>query len=637
MKSCIKSLSFILSCFILCTSLFVLPTTEADATNENTLKEQDAMLHLSDWNTHTQKYSTKLTREKSQDENIKTSLITKNESSREHPIDGLMNSSWPMVLHDVRHTAQSLLSTANNHGAELWRVRGDRAGAVESSAVIDRNGTIYFGTKGSDGSLYALDPNGTVKWRFATMGASLIWSTPAIAEDGTIYVPTWGGYPPHLYALYPNGTLKWTFGLYTTSSPAIGTNGTIYIGDDNKYFYAINSDGTEQWRYTTGDFIQSSPAIADDGTIYVGSADTYLYAFYPNGTLRWRYKTGGWIKSDPSIGADGTIYAPSFDGYLYALNPNGTLKWRADAGNEVIPRVVAIATDGTLYVGTEALRAFYPNNGTVKWSCDIGGQMYGTFPAVSADGTIYVSAGGSLVAVNPDGTERWRKQLTIAQIHSSPSIGPDDRVYVGSETYDVSPYGYLHAFGLGSLRTEAGGPYNGLASYKPIQCHGLVFGGYPPYTYLWDFGDGNISNEENPSHLYKNIGSYNITFTVTDNKGNISSNITTATVTYGPPFIHFIKPESAIYFANLKIFPSRYPLVFGKITIEVNATHPFLPIERVDFYKWDHLQMTDTTPPFSWTWTERIPLKGTHKIGITIFAYTSETYGYNYIEITKFF
>ncbi len=436
--------------------------------------------------------------------------------------DGPMDSPWPMVLHDVRHTAQSLLSTANNHGAELWRVRGDETGAVESSAVIDNTSIIYFGTMGADGSLYALYPNGTLKWKFIIDG--MIWSTPAIAEDGTIYVPTWGGYPPYLYALYPNGTLKWTFGLYTTSSPAIGNNGTIYIGDDNKFFYAINPDGTEQWRYTTGDFIQSSPAIADDGTIYVGSADTYLYAFHPNGTLRWRYKTGGWIKSDPSIGADGTIYIPAFDGNLYAVNPNGTLKWSTDAGNEVIPRAVAIATDGTLYVGTEALRAFYPNNGTVKWSCDIGGQMYGTFPAISADGTIYVSAGGSLVAVNPDGTERWRKQLTIAQIHSSPSIGPDDRVYVGSEDYGLSAYGYLHAFGPQDPNAPTAPTITGQTNGRIKRTYDYTFTstsslGNQIY-YQIDWGDGTTTDWLGPytsgesltmEHSWSEQGTYNIT------------------------------------------------------------------------------------------------------------------------------
>jgi outer membrane protein assembly factor BamB len=54
------------------------------------------------------------------------------------------------------------------------------------------------------------------------------------------------------------------------------------------YLYAINSDGTLKWRYKTGPecMIPESPAIGTDGTIYISARDNhcpnphhYLYAF----------------------------------------------------------------------------------------------------------------------------------------------------------------------------------------------------------------------------------------------------------------------------------------------------------------------------------------------------------------------
>ncbi|MBI2869657.1 MAG: PKD domain-containing protein [Chloroflexi bacterium] len=47
-----------------------------------------------------------------------------------------------------------------------------------------------------------------------------------------------------------------------------------------------------------------------------------------------------------------------------------------------------------------------------------------------------------------------------------------------------------------------------------------VSGGFPPYSYQWDFGDGNTSNEVSPSHAYTSAGDYTVSLTVTDDRGN---------------------------------------------------------------------------------------------------------------------
>ena len=70
------------------------------------------------------------------------------------------------------------------------------------------------------------------------------------------------------------------------------------------------------------------PALGADGTIYVGSEDDNLYALTPNGALlKWKYATGSAIISSPALGADGTIYVGSNDDNLYAINQlqNGKL------------------------------------------------------------------------------------------------------------------------------------------------------------------------------------------------------------------------------------------------------------------------------------------------------------------------
>ncbi|UCG69479.1 MAG: PQQ-like beta-propeller repeat protein, partial [Thermoplasmata archaeon] len=116
---------------------------------------------------------------------------------------------------------------------------------------------------------------GTQKWAFLT--GDRVVSSPAIGSDGTIYV---GSHDRNLYAINPDGTVKWSFTTSGSvrSSPAIGSDGTIYVGSNNFKLFAINQDGTEKWNFTTGRFVQSSPAIGSDGTIYVGSWDHKLYA-----------------------------------------------------------------------------------------------------------------------------------------------------------------------------------------------------------------------------------------------------------------------------------------------------------------------------------------------------------------------
>lgn len=42
-------------------------------------------------------------------------------------------------------------------------------------------------------------------------------------------------------------------------------------------------------------------------------------------------------------------------------------------------------------------------------------------------------------------------------------------------------------------------------------------------SYAWDLGDGNTSAQQNPIHLYNQVGSYTVTLTVTDTCGNTSS------------------------------------------------------------------------------------------------------------------
>jgi len=50
-----------------------------------------------------------------------------------------------------------------------------------------------------------------------------------------------------------------------------------------------------------------------------------------------------------------------------------------------------------------------------------------------------------------------------------------------------------------------------------------IGGGISPYTYEWDFGDGNTSTDVFPIHAYKSPGSYNVSLKVTDDRSNTAT------------------------------------------------------------------------------------------------------------------
>ncbi len=91
------------------------------------------------------------------------------------------------------------------------------------------------------------------------------------------------------------------------------------MGSWDHHLYALTKNGNRKWRFRTEEKISSSPAIGQDGTIYIGSDDHHLYAIAPSGELKWRFRTDDGVSSSPAIGTDGTIFVGSKDHGLYAI------------------------------------------------------------------------------------------------------------------------------------------------------------------------------------------------------------------------------------------------------------------------------------------------------------------------------
>jgi hypothetical protein len=271
-----------------------------------------------------------------------------------------------------------------------------------------------------------------------------------------------------------------------------------------------------KWTFAAGMWVHGSAAVGDDGTVYIGT-DSSFYALCPNnGTIKWKCDIVGSFWSTPVIDEDGIIYIGDSSGYFYAIRPDGTIKWKFNTG---------------------------------------GGFWFGASAAISAEGTIYfgttsfTGGSGNFFALYHNGTEKWR--FHHGDSFSSPAIGKDGTVYMTfcvDEVYGggIHLKGYLYAFGTGPLEAEANGPYYGLIS-EPVQFEGSSGGGYSSYSYHWDFGDGQTSEEQNQTHTYTNHGNYTVTLIVTDAKGNTISDTTWAWIqtTNTPPDIPTINGSNS--------------------------------------------------------------------------------------------
>ncbi len=311
----------------------------------------------------------------------------------------------------------------------VFTVASFQGGLADSAWPMFRQNLLHTGRG------IGTEPAGNkVQWKFQTGEVSQ--TSPAIGIDGTLYI---GSNDGNLYAVKSDGSLKWKYqtGSPVESSPAIGKDGTVYFGSDESGMCAVDPNGSLKWKISSSLNFTSSPAIGPDGTIYIGAIDGNLYAINPDGSVKWKFVAGGGIGSSPALALDGTIYFGANDNNLYAVKADGNLKWKFPTGNKIYSSP-AIATDGTIYVGSTDKNLYAVNpDGSLKWKYLTGSEITGSSPAIGKNGVVYVgSTDGLMYSINPDGSLQWKYQ-TGAGIHPSPAVGSDGTIYFGSSDKNV--------------------------------------------------------------------------------------------------------------------------------------------------------------------------------------------------------
>jgi len=492
------------------------------------------------------------------------------------------NHVWPMEKNDAQRTGRSMYDSSQNKGGEKWKFFVEYE-CLEGVA-IDKDDIVYVAAP-LDG-LYAIYPNGTVKWKYDFEGFDFEYQTPTIAPDGTIYIATSND---HVYAFYPNGTLKWVLNIggnfFTT--PAVDSQGTIYVSTQEGFMYAITTKGTIQWERNLSDWASDVALDAEENIYFYGAYNNSLTCLNPDGSIKWVHDNLVNILSGPVIGDDGSIYLVGPVGYLYAFYPNGTEKWEVDYG--VWLGSPSIAFDGTIIcAGYIYVTALNPKDGSIVWRHKYGEECYGdvSAAAIGRDGTIYFAYDtysdslAFVCALNPDGSFKWETHLTADEyqrdyvfILSDPAIGSDGTVYITSTFGPCPPtifdIGVIHAIGIDNASIPEPPSINGSPMSRLFKrCSYTITCSVPAgedvyYLIDWDDNPENVIRDNNwigpyPSgqeikvnHVWQNWGNHTIKVRV-KNSDNVCSNWVTLEV----------KQPSYLFFERLfERFPNAFPIL----------------------------------------------------------------------------
>ncbi len=275
-----------------------------------------------------------------------------------YTIDGTLQSDIKLGHNQrIYFTTDTKIYSLDKNGkdAQTYPIEGK-----SNSPAIAKDGTVYVCSKEG---LIALDKDLNRKWVYQTQ-KGLIRCDPAINPDvNIIYFPA--NKENKLYAVNNNGTFKWKSDIFwAESSPSVAKDGTIYIGTSNPsvdinscqslekgngVFFAFNPNGKEKWRYyvppvkykkevSEGNLIDcydnaraiDGPSIiSSDGIIYFGNDARSFIALNPDGTEKWRFQTplGDEFDRKGAISSDGTLYiahAGGGRGGLFAISDGTT-------------------------------------------------------------------------------------------------------------------------------------------------------------------------------------------------------------------------------------------------------------------------------------------------------------------------
>ncbi len=374
----------------------------------------------------------------------------------------------------VSETSQAKVFVVADEGAVLWWLPGEdfisSPALGEAVKGTELRPAIVIG--GTDERLYAYDPYQAETLYINTEGIGIFEefaSSPAMGVNGTVYIGNENG---GFYALNNTGRIKWVFpetlGQNAFSASAAVDGNIIYIAGEDGVLRKLQDNGaswTQLWSYQLSSEVNSSPVILSDGRVVVVDDSGYVVCLNPaDGSLAWQYWVNAGVTSSPAVDAEGNIYFGTEQGTLISLTPNGSLRWQfqveEDTFNDIYSSPV-VDGNGNIYFGCENGFLYKVNpSGNKEWKTEVWpyASLSGT-PVLTADGVLYIAAvvdstTEKLAAIEiVSGSKRWEVALTL----------PADRGPIRSRprrfALDVYPSPVVDRYGIVYVATTRGGIY----------------------------------------------------------------------------------------------------------------------------------------------------------------------------------
>lgn len=406
----------------------------------------------------------------------------------------------------------------NADGTVAWQKTYGGTGSEYANSIqqtgdggyIFAGNTSSFGTNGTDAWVVKLNADGTIAWQ-KTYGGTRSDQANSIQQTGD------GGY------------------IFAGTTTSLGTGFSDYA-----WVVKLNADGSVAWQKAYGGMVQeyanSIRQTGDGGYIFAGRSyyEAWIVKLISDGSIAWQ-KTYGGTGYDSvnavlqtgdggyvAVGDTDSFGAGSRDVWVLRLDENGGCSGCiniADAGGLVKAAGISVSTSGateldylsTIKDSTSAAKVITIQSAT-ECSSNYEQYMIDIVMSGKGTGTVTSTPGG----VNCTGDCFWAFSSGMVTLIATPdplatfagwtgACNDAGQVIMDSDKMCVATFNTPADF--------TGTPLYG--GHSPLVVSFTDLSGNSPFSWLWDFGDGDTGYGSSPSHVYRLPGLYTITLTAT--------------------------------------------------------------------------------------------------------------------------